>query len=525
MIWNLISKVLYRTKVKPFIKNLQDPNAAQSKRLKELVGFSKNTVYGKRHKFSQINNYKDFIDNVAINQYKDLQPFIQAELNGNQNVFYPEPIFAVMATSGTTGEPKLIPYTPTTWKSANRFQLLYFASADNIRSFLQGKLLAIMAPSIYKRTENWDIGYLTGYGMKHANPFLKSKIVPKTDVFDILDWEEKFRETIRQAIEKPNITACIGLTSFVMALLRRTKFESLDWLMSDTSISSKARRRINTAVTKENLLDLQTLWPNLSVIFSSGVVKELYSPVIKDLVGDVHVHEAYAGTEGTYGFQLYEDQRGVVPVVDDIIFEFVPSQEGPISPDAQTIPLSDVKINTPYRIVITAPSGLWRYDVHDLVVFTSKNPPTLQCLGKSQNTINISGEKVTEGDISVALTLTCEDQGLLIREFVVAPEVTAKGGTYHVFAEFGQSPPNLDAFSKRFDTHLQEVSELYYHVREARTILPAVIHPVTIGIFDTLERQRLREHNKAIGQTKMPRITSLDQALQNLISTPISVEG
>ncbi len=426
-----------------------------------------------------------------------------------------------MATSGTTGEPKLIPYTSTTWKSANRFQLLYFASADNIRPFLQGKLLAIMAPSIYKRTENWDIGYLTGYGMKHANPFLKSKIVPRTDVFDIPDWEEKFRETIRQAIEKPNITACIGVTSFVMALLRRAKFESLDWLTSDPNLSSKARKRLQAAITNENSIDLQTLWPDLSVVFSSGVVKELYSPVIKDLVGDVHVHEAYAGTEGTYGFQLYEDQRGVVPVVDDILFEFVQSQEGSLAPDATTIPLSDVKINTPYRIVITTPSGLWRYDVHDFVMFTAMDPPTLQCLGKSQNTINISGEKVTEGDISVALTLASEDQGLLVREFVVAPEVTAKGGTYHIFAEFGQSPTNLEIFTNRFDVHLQQVNELYFHVRAARTILPAVIHPVSIGTFDSLERQRLRENDKAIGQTKMPRITSLDHALENLVSTLI----
>lgn len=525
MIWKLLSKVLYRTKVKPFIKSLQDPTAAQTQRLQELLSHSENTVFGKRHQFSEIKTYEDFVDKVPIHQYKDLHPYIKEELNGTPNVLYPEPIFAVMATSGTTGEPKLIPYTPTTWKSANRFQLLYFASADAIRPFLQGKLLAIMAPSIYKQTEKWDIGYLTGYGMKHCNPFLRRKIVPHPDVFDVLDWEKKFRETIRQAIERPDISACIGLTSFVMALLRRTKYESLDWLVSDSQISTKARKRLNAAITDENEIDLQVLWPKMSVVFSSGVVKELYSPVIKDLVGDVHVHEAYAGTEGTYGFQLFEEQRGVVPVVDDIIFEFVQSQEGPLSPDANTVPLSDVKINTPYRIVITTPSGLWRYDVHDLVMFTSLDPLSLQCLGKSQNTINISGEKVSEGDISAAITLACEDQGLLVREFVVAPEVTAAGGTYHVFAEFSESPANLELFTNRFDSHLQQINDLYYHVRAARTILPAVIHPVTMGTFDLLERQRLRENNKAIGQTKMPRITSLDQALENLLPAPLPVEG
>jgi hypothetical protein len=254
-------------------------------------------------------------------------------------------------------------------------------------------------------------------------------------------------------------------------------------------------------------------------------VKDLYAPVIQDLVNDVHVHEAYAGTEGQYAFQLYEDTQGTVPVVDDIIFEFVPSQEGPLSPDARAIPLSDVKINTPYRIVVTTPSGLWRYDVHDVVVFTATDPPSLQCLGKSQNTINMSGEKVTEGDISTAITLASEEEGILVREFVVAPEVSATGGIYHIFAEFGQPPSSLEGFTERFDTHLQQINDLYYHVRAARTILPAVIHPVELGTFDSLERQRLKEQNKAIGQTKMPRITSLDQALQNLIPAIVPFVG
>jgi hypothetical protein len=525
MIWKLLSKILYQQKVKPFIKTLQDPFTAQTQRLQELIRTFQNTMYGKRHRFSDINDYDEYITKVPINQYKDLQPYIQAELKGQQNVLYPEPIFAVMATSGTTGEPKLIPYTATTWKSANRFQLLYFASADNIRPFLQGKLLAIMAPSIYKRTEKWDIGYLTGFGMKHCNPFLKSKIVPHTEVFDILNWEEKFRETIRQAIEQSNISACIGLTSFVMALLRRTKFESLEWLQVDPRLSSKARKRLDASIIDGGSIDLQALWPDMAVVFSSGVVKELYAPVIKDLVGDVHVHEAYAGTEGTYGFQLYEDMRGVVPVVDDILFEFVESQGGALSPYAQAIPLSDVKLNTPYRIVVSTPSGLWRYDVHDLIIFTALDPPVLQCLGKSQNTINISGEKVTEGDISAALTLTSEEQGLLVREFMVAPEISEKGGTYHIFVEFDKSPSQMDAFTRRFDTYLQQINELYYHVRAARTILPAVLHPVPIGTFDSLERQRLKTHNKAIGQTKMPRITSLDQALQNLVHITVPLLG
>lgn len=523
MIWSLLSKILYRTKVKPFLKALEDPVAAQEKRLQQLLKRSAGTVYGKQHDFNNIRTYDDLIQHVPVNQYKDLQPYITQELTGTPNVLYPDPIFAVMATSGTTGEPKLIPYTSFTWKSANRFQLLYFASAGNICPFLHGKLLAIMAPSIYKRTENWDVGYLTGYGMKHCNRFLASKIVPKTEVFDILNWEEKFRETILQAITTPKITACIGLTSFVMVLLRRTKYESYDWLKTDSKLPSKARKRLNMAREEDGILDLRSLWPEMSVVFSAGVVKELYAPVIHDLVGDVHIHEAYAGTEGTYGVQIHEDMDGVTPIVDDIFFEFTPARDGPIPPYAETIPLAEVNVDKPYRMLVTTPAGLWRYDLHDLVIFTSIDPPTLKCLGKSQNTLNLSGEKVTEGDISAALTMTSTEQEVLVREFVVAPEITTKGGIYHIFAEFSQPPNSIAVFTQTFDKNLQAVNELYSHVRAARTVLPAIIHAVPLGTFDALERQRLQEQNKAIGQTKMPRITSLDQAMDCLLPATIQI--
>ncbi|MFX1563371.1 MAG: GH3 auxin-responsive promoter family protein [Promethearchaeota archaeon] len=525
MIWSLLSKILYRKTVKPFIKTLRDPVAAQDQRLHELLSHAAGTAYGKVHGFSDIRCFEEFVDHVPVNQYKDFQPYIQQELAGTSNMLYPEPIDVVMATSGTTGEPKLIPYTPFTWKSADRFRILYFFSADNIRQFFHGKMLAMVAPAVYKRIGNWDVGYLTGYGMKSSNRLFLRKIVPKTDVFDILDWETKFRETIRQAVETPDVTACIGITSFVMALLRRTKQESYSWLKNDPKLSNKARKRLEAAITDDGIIDLNELWPKLAVVFSSGVVKDLYGPVIQDMVGDVHIHEAYAGTEGTYAVQLYEDMQGVVPVVDDIYFEFAGECDGPLPPDTETIPLSDVKTGVPYRVIVTTPTGFWRYDVHDLVIFTSLNPPTLRCLGKSENTINLSGEKVSEGDISAALTMTCEEQDALVREFVIAPMVTIEGGTYHLFAEFGKSPANLELFTASFDRHLKSVNELYYHGRNAKTLLPAVIHSVPLGSFDAYERNRLQQNNKAIGQTKMPRITTYDQATEQLLLATVLIEA
>ncbi|MFW9984709.1 MAG: GH3 auxin-responsive promoter family protein, partial [Candidatus Odinarchaeota archaeon] len=138
MIWSLVSKLLHRVSVKPFIRSLEDPVAAQEKALKTLLNYSAGTTYGKRHGFDDIHGYQDFIDKIPVNQYKDFEPYIQQELKGIPNVFYPEPIEVVMATSGTTGEPKLIPYTRFCNKSVNSMRVRVFTAADQIRPFLHG---------------------------------------------------------------------------------------------------------------------------------------------------------------------------------------------------------------------------------------------------------------------------------------------------------------------------------------------------------------------------------------------------
>lgn len=524
MFWSLLSKALYRAKVKPFLKTLQDPTASQNRRLQALLYYAADTAYGRRHGFGEIANYEEFVERVPINQYRDLQPYIQRELKGTSNVLYPEPIKAVIATSGSTGKPKLVPYTSAFLKDVNTFTLRLYTMAAHLRPIFHGKMLAMVAPAVYKHIGNWQVGYLTGYAVKHANPLLSRKVIPHPDVFDITDWETKFRETIRQSVETPDITVCVGITSFVIALLRRTKHDAVPWLLKDCPLSNQARRRVETALAADGTLDLKTLWPDLSVIIQTGVVRDLYEPIIRDLVGDVLIHESYASTESCYGSQLTEDMRGVVPAVDLTVFEFAEAKDGPLAPDAETIPLSDVKRNTPYRIVASSRSMLWRYDVHDMVIFTDLDPPTMRCMGKSENVVNLSGEKVSEMDITNALAVACEEEDALLRDFVVAPEVSVNGGTYHLFTEFARSPSNLGAFARTFDAALQERNQLYGEVRKAQTLGAAVIHPVAPGSFDSYEQQRLQSEHCIVGQTKMPRIASLDQAVETLAAlTPVGL--
>ncbi len=511
--------------MKPFLKTMKDPTAAQETRLEELLRYAAGTTYGKRHGFGGISSYEEFREKVPINQHSDLMPFILAEIEGKSNTLYPEPIDSIMATSGSTGEPKLVPYTKRMWDDISHFQKLYYGSAAAIRPFLSGKMLSMVAPAKYKEIGDWDVGWVSGYGMAHrASSIMRRKVVPEQWVFSIEDWREKYRQTIRQAVSTDQVTAILGHAAFSMAILRRTKYEEYEALIHDQELTAKTRQRIEDAYLGDGVIDINVLWPNISVFFHGGVVRDLYEPVVRDLIGDVHVHESYASTEGVYSSQIFADKPGVVPNIDTAFFEFVELEKGPLAPDAEAIPLSDVKANTPYRIIVSSSTCLWRYDQGDTVVFTDTDPLTMVCMGKSKNIISVSGEKVTQGHLGQAMAIACEEHSAQYQEFIVAPEVLEAGNIYHIFVEFVQAPRDLTRFARTFDEALQRINNLYEVVRAADGVTDVKIYAVPNGGFDAFQAQRIKTGKVVVGQTKPPRITTIDLATQHLL-TPVAATG
>lgn len=60
--------------------------ALQQNTFSDLIDAAKDTVFGREHNFAEINNYKDFKQNVPIHDYEDLRPYIDRVVNGEENI-------------------------------------------------------------------------------------------------------------------------------------------------------------------------------------------------------------------------------------------------------------------------------------------------------------------------------------------------------------------------------------------------------------------------------------------------------
>ena len=68
------------------------PVASQREVLQELVTAAQYTEFGKKYHFSRLFTIKDFKNNVPIQEYEDVKPYIERMMQGEENILWNTPI-------------------------------------------------------------------------------------------------------------------------------------------------------------------------------------------------------------------------------------------------------------------------------------------------------------------------------------------------------------------------------------------------------------------------------------------------
>jgi hypothetical protein len=253
------------------------------------------------------------------------------------------------------------------------------------------------------------------------------------------------------------------------------------------------------------------IWPNLRVLFGGGVAATPYLPVIRELVGrgDVTLVDTYNATEGgVYAASDFSGEPGMLVLPHrGTFFEFVPL-ENRESSSPERVPLWEVEAGKPYSIVVTTPSGLYAYELGDIVRFTSRNPLRIEFMGRLSGCLSVTQELTTHVEIERSVAHAVASCPCTTVDFGAAADVgadsTAKS-RYVLFVEFqdGAAPRDMGAFAAAFDEGLCEQNRVYReHRRDAVALLPAQVVPLAKGGA----RRFLEEVTGGNVQGKFPRI-------------------
>jgi len=477
---------------------LKYPIDVQEELLMKLVTTAKRTEFGKEYHFSDIRNYKDFAEKVPIQKYESIAPLIERCRKGEQNLFWPTPIKWFAKSSGTTNaKSKFIPVSNEALEfchlKAGKDMLCLYITNNEESQLFTGKGLKLGGSSAIYEDNNSYFGDLSAILTENLPFWADFSSAPKQETALMAEWETKLEAIIEETIFE-DITSLVGVPSWMLVLLNR--------VLDKTG--------------KENILEV---WPNLEVYYHGGVNFNPYREQFKKLIPkkDFKYYETYNASEGFFAIQDQNNSKELLLILDyGIFYEFIPMTEYK-GESSKAIPLSEVKKEVDYGMIISTNGGLWRYHIGDTVKFTSLEPYRIKITGRTRHYINVFGEELNIENAEDALKLACEKTQSTIVDYTVAPifmEGKNSGG-HEWMIEFKEHPSNLLYFTELLDNALKSINSDYEAKRYNNiTLTLPKINVAKEGLF----YEWLKKNGKLGGQHKVPRLLNTRDFLEELLA-------
>ncbi len=466
--------------------------------LKKLIERGKDTEYGRKHLFNNVNSYEDFISNVSVNTYEELKGDIDRMRHGEENVLWRGQVKWYAKSSGTTNDKsKFIPVSQDGlnhihYQGGKDVVALYLMMNPGSKMFDGKGLILGGSHSPNYNVANSLVGDLSAILIENINPLANLVRVPKKQTALLSDFDIK-RDRIARECMNLNITNISGVPSWMLSVLVRVM-----------EISGKKH--------------LQDVWPNLEVFFHGGIAFTPYRSQYEQLITSpgMHYMETYNASEGFFGIQNDTIDKSMLLMLDyDVFYEFIPMDE--FDNDNPTIvPLEGIEVGKNYAMLITTSCGLWRYMIGDTVSFTSKNPYKFVITGRTKYFINAFGEELIMDNAENGLDYACKITGAEVSEYTAAPVyMDSKAKCRHQWLiEFAKEPADINQFATLLDKKLQEINSDY----EAKRF-----HDVTLQHLEVVKARTglfndwLKSKGKLGGQHKIPRLSNSRKNLDELL--------
>lgn len=458
------------------------PHKTQEKVFKKLISKAKNTAFGKDHNFDQIKTYRDFKEQVKINDYEGLRPYVDRIVAGEEDVLWKGKPLYFAKTSGTTSGAKYIPITkdsmPTHIKAARNALLFYIAETKDA-SFVDGKMIFLQGSPVLEDKNGVKLGRLSGIVAHYVPQYLLKNRLPSWETNCIEDWDTKVDAIVEETLSE-DMTVISGIPSWVQMY-----FEKLI-------------EKTGKTITE--------IFPNFNFFIYGGVNFEPYKNKFETLIGKkIDYIELYPASEGFIAYQDSQKENGMLLQLNSgIFYEFIPAEEF-FDENPTRISLEDVELGVNYVIILNTNAGLWGYNIGDTIEFTSLLPYRIKVTGRIKHFISAFGEHVIGKEVEKALNDAIVGTNTAVSEFTVAPQVNpAEGLPYHEwFIEFENEPDNMEELASKIDASMQEQNIYYFDLIEGKILQPLIISRVKKGGF----HEYMKSIGKFGGQNKIPQLS------------------
>jgi hypothetical protein len=514
------------------------PGQAQERLLGEIMSRNAGTEFGRRHGFAGITTLRQFQERVPIATYEDLEPYITAEMNGRPNQLTKDPPVLFTTTSGTTGARKYIPMTSEGKNAKSHLTWLWLCGLYRDHpGIVGGRILSVVSPEVESHAPSGvPCGAESGHAYRTMPGPVKSMYTAPYGVFAIEDYEAKYYTLLRLAAGQDiSLIATVNPSTIVLLadrLARHTESIIRDvrdgTLSPDVAVSQglraslhlrpdkeRARRLERAAASVDGQLRPGLAWPRLAAVgcWKGGTVgaylarfDDLFpqGPPVRDL--------GYYATELRGSVPLSDTGDAGVTAVGTNVLEFHPAEDDRAPEGRELLTIERLEAGQRYFVYVTNASGLYRYEMNDIVEITGQygQTPLIRFVQKGKGVVSFTGEKLYETQVLAAV-----DQALAALRgryhFIAAVAELVDGTTPRlVFLVEFDDPVEQDgsALVDRLDAELGDQNEEYQTKRKSLRYGAPIIRVVRSGEFDRYRRRMVETGQRADGQFKVLRLTS-----------------
>ncbi|WP_298438765.1 GH3 auxin-responsive promoter family protein [Geobacter sp.] len=533
---SLAMRFLSRQSAKRFEAATCDPARVQREKILGMVRKNADTEYGRRYGFGSVKTIADYQKRVPIITYEDIKADMERVVACEKNIFTAEDPVMFAQTSGTTGDPKYIPVTPTCQGREHKDVMrtwMAHALRDHPDIF-DAKVVTLVSPAIEGHTPcGLSFGATSGHMYKSMPGVVRRVYAIPYDVFEIADYTAKYYAIMRIALELDIRFLASANPSSILKLCEKADEFSEEFIrdLRDGTLSKKfaverqirqtlkpllkpnppaAQRLEEARRRRDGRLIPADYWPRLSLIgcWKGGTVGHNVEkfPEWFDPEGQrpVPVRDwGYLSSEARGSIPLSDEgSQGVLTIASNF-FEFVPVDELEAKEDApeswNILTVEELEQDKDYYIIITTTGGLYRYDINDVIRVSGlyNQTPQIVFLRKGRDMTNLTGEKVSVNQIISAVQESARETGTIPDHF--RAEADEAASRYLLRVEFATqpNPETAKKFLAAFDRQLKQINIEYQAKRDSLRLGNPVLHIMREGWYERDRKQKIERGMRA----------------------------
>jgi hypothetical protein len=442
----MIASLLFRLSYRRFLAATRDPLREQARCLRRVLRQASRTAIGRQHDFAGLARLDDatmiarYRERVAIRGSAAMREDLDAVYAGDWSRLCPsEPVYFAM-TAGSTGRFKYVPVTRELRRDLGRGALVYYGAIEAANPELRGLKAQFLVGSAEGGRSPTGIpqGFASGFNYKNLPGFLRSKFVLPYWIFTLPDATDRAYAAGRILAERADLGVLCAISPVNLINLRVALEQRVERLCQDlrdgtltvdgvAALPSVYRGRpdparaeaIAEAWRRNGSLPLDLLFPALRLLVCwQGGSMSYYLTELKDHLGAHDLFEfPLSASEGLFAIPFRRNEAGGIAAITTHFLEFVPEEGGA----ARTV--DQLEQGETYRLVITTSGGLYRYDMEDIVRVTGchERTPVLEFVSRVNRQVSVANERLTETDVTAAMTAASREAGVRPPEFLFVP--------------------------------------------------------------------------------------------------------